>query len=73
MSTAIFLPCNGYVPALEPNDPGVGVVHIRRSCQCAIRALLFKRPEKERVVRVTLAVDRDVARKRAGDGPGNVG
>ena len=54
-----------HLPSLQPNDPGIGVVHVGGCSQRAICADLLEPPEEEGIVGVPGAVDWDIARKTA--------
>ena len=56
------------LPSLQPNDPGIGVVHVGGCCPRAICADLLEPPEEEGIVGVPGAVDWDIARKAAREG-----
>ena len=57
-----------HLPSLQPNDPGIGVVHVGGCSQRAICADLLEPPKEEGVVGVSGAVDWDIARKAAREG-----
>lgn len=54
-----------YLPSLQPQNPRLRIVRACWRSERPIRTLTFEAPEEQSVVRVTCAVDGDVARKAA--------
>ena len=54
-----------YSPALQPYDPRLCVGFVCWGSKSAIGTLTFEGPEKERIIRMSRAVHRDVPREAA--------